>query len=89
MTKYLGKYHIYIGILALLLSIGHGLLMYFSEGELESEGIVGLGAVILMIVAGIFGAILYKKKKGKGLRFFHTMLISITIIVVVFHILIS
>ena len=80
-TKFLGKYHIYIGIIALLLSIGHGILMYLSEGELESEGIVGLGAVILMIVAGIVGAILYKNKKVKNLRFVHTMLMLFAIIV--------
>lgn len=88
-TKFLGKYHIYIGIIALLLSIGHGLLMYLSEGELEIEGLVGLGAVILMIVAGIVGGILYKNKKMKNLRFAHKVLMAFTIIVGVLHVLIS
>ena len=33
--------------MALLLGIGHGIIMYFNEGELENEGIIGLIAIIL------------------------------------------
>ncbi|MCM3767014.1 hypothetical protein [Neobacillus niacini] len=57
----------------------HGLTMYLSEGELESEGLLGLGAVALMAIAGIFGAVLYKNKKLKTFRTAHTILISVAI----------
>ena len=57
-----------IGIIALALSIFHGVTMYLSEGKLEREGIIGLGAVIFMIVAGILGTVLYKNKKVKSLQ---------------------
>ena len=62
-SKFIGKYHMLIGIMALALSIFHGVTMYLSEGELGGKGIIGLGAVIFMIVAGILGTIFYKTKK--------------------------
>ena len=75
-SKFFGKYHMLIGIIALALSIFHGVAMYLSEGKLEREGIIGLGAVIFMIVAGILGTVLYKNKKVKSLRTTHTILIA-------------
>ncbi|WP_255507900.1 hypothetical protein [Lysinibacillus sp. BW-2-10] len=88
-TKFLSKYHIWIGIAALLLSIGHGIVMYFSEGELEGEGIIGIGGVVLMIIAGIFGTVLFKNKKVKSLRTTHTILITLATMIVLSHILFS
>ncbi|THE13399.1 hypothetical protein E1I69_07220 [Bacillus timonensis] len=86
LSKFLGKYHISIGILALAISIIHGITMYGSEGELESDGIIGLAAVLLMIVASLFGFILSKNKKGKSLRNTHMTLIAFTLLIVFVHI---
>ena len=68
----------------LAISIFHGVIMYLSEGELESEGIIGLGAVILMVIAGVLGTLLIKNKKSKSIRTMHTILIAFAIIVVDF-----
>ncbi|WP_010677692.1 hypothetical protein [Bacillus timonensis] len=86
-SKLFGKYHILMGILALALSVIHGITMYISEGELEGDGVIGLIGVILMIVASIFGLILSKHKKGKGLRNTHMGLIAFTLLVVFVHII--
>ena len=88
-SKFFGKYHMLIGIIALALSIFHGVTMYLSEGKLEREGIIGLGAVIFMIVAGILGTVLYKNKKVKSLRTTHTILIAFALIIVFVHIFTS
>lgn len=85
-AKFLGKYHIFIGILALILVGFHGTLMYLSEGELEGEGILGLGAAILMVTAGILGAFLFRNKKAKSLRTTHTIIVAIAILIAVVHI---
>ena len=89
LSKFIGKYHMLIGIIALALGIVHGVTMYISEGELEGKGILGLGAVIFMIVAGIFGAVLNKNKKVKSLRTTHTILIVFAIMIVIVHIFIA
>ncbi|RFB15270.1 hypothetical protein DZB84_12730 [Bacillus sp. HNG] len=86
-SKFFGKYHISIGILALALSIIHGITMYVSEGELEGDGIIGLVAVLLMLVASLFGLILSKNKKGKSLRNTHMTLIALTLFIVFVHII--
>jgi hypothetical protein len=86
-SKFLGKYHIFIGVTALALSIVHGVTMYLNEGELESEGLIGLGSVAFMTLAGILGAVLTKKKKSKSLRTTHTILIAFAIIIGIVHIL--
>ncbi|WP_075980714.1 acetate and sugar kinases/Hsc70/actin family protein [Bacillus massilinigeriensis] len=88
-SKFLSKYHIYFGIVAMALSIFHGVVMYLNEGELESEGIVGLGAVVLMLIASILGLILYKNKKVKSLRTTHSTLLGFAILIGLFHIFIS
>lgn len=87
LSKFFGKYHIVFGIVALALGSIHGLIMYLSEGELEGEGLLGLGAVLLMAIAGIFGAVLFKNKKRKTFRTAHTILISIAIILGLVHII--
>jgi hypothetical protein len=88
-SKYLGKYHIFIGIVALALGITHGVAMFLGEGELESEGIIGLGAVVLMVIAGIVGSVLFKHKKVKGLRTAHSSLIAFAILMGCIHIFAS
>ena len=85
-SKFFGKYHILIGIIALAFSIFHGIAMYLSEGALEKDGIIGLGSVIFMAIASIIGAVLFKKKKLKSLRTTHTALIGLAIVIGLVHI---
>lgn len=49
--------------MALLLGIGHGIIMYFNEGELENEGIIGLIAIILLSITAIIGMNLFNYRK--------------------------
>lgn len=88
-SKFMGKYHIMIGIIALALSIIHGVTMYLSEGELESEGMIGLGSVLLIVIAGTIGAVLFKNKKAKSLRTTHSVLIALGILIGFVHIIAS
>ncbi|WP_342431514.1 hypothetical protein [Neobacillus sp. FSL H8-0543] len=88
-SKFLGKYHLYLGLIALALSIFHGVAMYLSEGKLESEGIIGLGAVIFMMIAGILGTVLFRNKKVNILRTTHTTLIAFALLIGFVHIITS
>lgn len=88
-SKFFGKYHIFIGIAALALAIFHGTTMFLSEGELEGEGIIGLGAGILMAIAGVLGIVLFKNKKSKNIRTTHTILIAFAIVIALIHIFAS
>jgi hypothetical protein len=87
--KFFRKYHLFIGTIALALSLFHGVTMYLSEGELKIEGIIGLGALLLLMIAGIFGMILYKYKKVRSLRNTHTILIAFALLIGFVHIIIS
>lgn len=89
MTKFLGKYHILIGIVTIILSICHGIIMYIHEGKLEDEGISGLVTVIVLIMASFIGLILFKNKKVKSIRTTHMTLITFSIVIGFFHIFIS
>ena len=88
-SKFFRKYHLFIGTIALALSLFHGVTMYLSEGELKIEGIIGLGALLLLMIAGIFGIILYKNKKVKSLRTTHIILITFAFLIVFVHIITS
>lgn len=88
-SRLLGKNHVFIGVLALGLSIAHGISMYVSEGKLESEGLTGVAAVLLMVIASIIGMILMKNKKAKSARTIHTTLLVFALVIGAFHILIS
>lgn len=85
-TKFIGKYHLFIGIAALALGGLHGVTMFLSEGELEGRGLIGLTAVIFMVLAAIVGSILAKNKKIRNIRRLHSILILTSIIVVFIHI---
>lgn len=85
-SKFFGKYHIWIGVLALVFGISHGVTMYLSEGELETDGIIGVASVVFMAIAGIIGAVLFKKKKLKSLRISHTALIGLAIVIGLIHV---
>lgn len=88
-SKYLGKYHLFFGIMAIVLSAGHGVAMYISEGELESEGIIGLVAFLLMIIAAVFGTAIFKNKKVKSYRTTHTILIVLALFIGLVHLFTS
>ncbi|MFO7317122.1 MAG: hypothetical protein C0P75_008705 [Bacilli bacterium] len=89
LTKFLGKYHILIGIVTVLLSICHGILMYLHEGRLEDEGVSGLVSAIVLGIAGLIGLMLFNNKKVKSLRTTHMTLIAVTMVIALFHIFIS
>lgn len=88
-TKFLGKFHVPIGITALILSFIHGAFMLISKGELESEGVTGLISFFFMIAASIFGLFLMKNKKAQNMRTIHLSFLSIAVIIGLFHIFIS
>lgn len=87
LSKFFGKNHIWIGVIALVLSIIHGVLMFLSEGELDGDGIIGLGSVIFMAIASAIGAVLVKKKKLKSLRTTHTIFIGLAVVIGLIHII--
>ena len=57
--------------------------------RLEREGIIGIAALIFMVIAAIFGTVLFKNKKVKSLRTTHTILITFTLIIGFVHIITS
>ena len=87
-TKFLGKYHILIGVTALVLGIAHGLLMYFNEGKLDSEGIIGVAAVILFVIGAIDGAILNKNRKNKSARTIHMFFVALGVVLGIIRIVV-
>jgi hypothetical protein len=89
LTKFLGKIHVPLGIIALVISIVHGVTMFISEGELEGEGIIGLASVIFLAIAAIFGATLLKNKKSKTVRTIHISLIGLALLIGLFHIFVA
>jgi hypothetical protein len=88
-TKFLGKNHIIFGVIAVALSIVHGATMYLSKGELEDEGLVGLGAIVFMLIAGIVGAVLFKNKKSNSLKTTHKTLVAVAILIGFVHVFVS
>lgn len=88
-AKLIGRYHILFGTMALLLGIGHGLIMYFNEGELENEGIIGLIAIILLSITAIAGMNFFNYRKNRSLRTIHISIAALSVIAGGIHIFIS
>jgi len=88
-AKLIGRYHILFGTMALLLGIGHGIIMYFNEGELENEGIIGLIAIILLSITAIIGMNLFNYRKNRSLRTIHISIAALSVITGGIHIFIS
>jgi len=63
-VKGLTKYHIWIGVTAVGISLIHGISMYFAEDHLDIGDWVGAGSATLMIVAGVIGGMLAVNKKS-------------------------
>lgn len=89
MVKKLGKYHLFIGLFALLLGTVHGILLYVSEWKLDSEGVTGLIVLLAMVVASIVGMVLTNNRKMKSLRTAHVILVVVIVLAGMFHIVIS
>ncbi|MFB6465570.1 hypothetical protein ACE38V_02000 [Cytobacillus sp. Hz8] len=85
--KFITKNHVLIGLIALTLSILHGALMFLKEGELEGEGIIGLGSVLFIVLAAILGSKLMQNKKSKRLRTIHMVFISFALFLAITHII--
>lgn len=87
--KLLGKSHIWIGTLAILLSSIHGVIMYLNEREFGFDEISGIISVGLMAIASIFGALLLKNKGNKQFRSIHFGFLIVAVIIGAVHVLIS
>ena len=87
--KFLGKSHIWIGALALILSSVHGVMMYFNEREFGFDEISGTISVGLMAIAAVFGVLLMKNKGSKQYRSFHFAFLIVAVIIGAVHVLIS
>jgi len=86
-SKFLGKYHVLIGSFALLLGVTHGISMLITEPEFELNTFTGIGTIVILLIAALFGTVLNKNKKSKKARKSHLFLITISILLGVFHIL--
>lgn len=86
-VSFLGKYHIFLGVTALILGLVHGVLMYLYEGKLDDEGITGLVSVLLVIIAAVNGAALSKNRKNKRFRTLHIVFVTLGIVLAAIHIL--
>lgn len=87
--KFLGKYHVLIGFSTLLISLFHGISLFLSEGELETEGFTGILALLFLLFASFFGIYLLKNKKSKSVRRFHLSMLTLSVSIGVLHIFIS
>ncbi|MBY6269403.1 hypothetical protein [Parageobacillus thermoglucosidasius] len=87
LLKLLTKWHMFIGAAAFALVIAHGILMYFSEGELEIREYLGIIAAAFMGIAAVFGAILAKNKANSSVRSAHVGLLFTAGIFIIFHML--
>lgn len=87
--KLLGKSHIWIGTLAILLSSIHGVLMYLNEREFGFDEISGIISVGLMAIAAVFGILLLKNKGSKQFRSIHFGFLIVAVIIGTVHVLIS
>ncbi|WP_156099076.1 hypothetical protein [Anoxybacillus sp. KU2-6(11)] len=89
MLRILGKWHIRAGIIAFLLMLSHGVLMYISEEKLEIREYVGGIATMLIGMAALVGFILLKQKRNGFVRAAHISLLSIAGILTAIHIAFS
>ncbi|MBY0124346.1 hypothetical protein [Bacillus sp. S/N-304-OC-R1] len=86
-SRLLGKYHVHLGILVIILTIIHGIAMYIGKGELGIQGVIGLMSFVLLMTASIIGGFLIKNKKSKSFRKAHMVLVILFILVGAVHIL--
>lgn len=89
LLKLLGKSHIWIGALAILLSSVHGVMMYLNEGEFGFREISGTISVGLMGIAAIFGVLLFKNKGNKQFRSIHFGFLIVAVMIGAVHVLIA
>lgn len=88
-SKFFGKQHVFLGILAIIIGGAHGIFMFFDEGELGIEVISGLGSIIFMLIAAFLGSFLIKHKKAKTIRKTHILLLVLSSFIAIIHIFIA
>ena len=88
-SKFFRKYHLFIGTIALALSLFHGVAMYLSEGELESRRDYWIRSIHFNDDRSHFRNSLIKNKKVKSLRTTHTILIAFALLIGFVHIITS
>lgn len=87
--KLVGKSHIWIGAIAILLSSIHGVLMYINEGEFGFREIAGTVSVGLMAIAAVFGVLLLKNKGNNQFRSIHFGFLIVAVLIGAVHVLIA
>ncbi|MBP1930015.1 hypothetical protein J2Z37_000002 [Ammoniphilus resinae] len=89
-VKGLTKYHIWIGVTAMGVSLLHGISLYFAEDQLDIGDWVGAVSATLMIVAGVIGGMLAVNKKNmKRWKKPHVYLLLLAGFFAIIHILAS
>ncbi|WP_243290948.1 hypothetical protein [Bacillus sp. FJAT-47783] len=89
LVRLLTKWHIAIGMIAVILAISHGVLFFFEEDEFSTHEYLGIVSVSLMSIAAVIGALLSKYKRNTSIRMTHISLLLIAGILAVFHIAFS
>lgn len=88
-SKLFSKQHVFFGIIALFVGIGHGVFMFLDEGELEVEAFIGMSSILFMLVAALLGGFLIKNKKAKAVRKTHISLLVLSSFIAIIHIIIA
>ncbi|WP_066172233.1 hypothetical protein [Bacillus marinisedimentorum] len=87
--KLLLKYHIMIGLAALILTVLHGAGMYISEGELGPREWLGAVSIALIAAGSAFGFILNGNKKQQLIRTIHMIILGSAGLFAAIHILLA
>ena len=87
-SKFFRKYHLFIGIIALVFSTFHGVTMYLSEWELKSRD-YWIRSSPINDDRWHFRNNLIRNKKVRSLRTTHMIIMAIAFFIVFVHIIIS
>lgn len=82
--KLIIKYHKTVGILTVIAAIIHMILM-FGFFELNLSGIIAVGLMLCLLLSGLYGALINKKRNGYWLKI-HKAFTIVLIIVIMIHI---
>ncbi|WP_338748997.1 hypothetical protein [Bacillus sp. FJAT-52991] len=84
-----GKWHMWIGLLTLLVVSAHGVIMFLAERELELREYIGISAATFMAGAALIGYILAANKRSKAIRFIHMSILGIAAVMTLIHLALS
>lgn len=88
LSKLLGKQHVLLGVLALIIASAHGIFMFWDEG-LGVDAFTGIGSILFMLIAAFLGSYLIKNKKAKAVRKTHIFLLILSSLIAIIHIFIA